>query len=50
MEEKIYFIIGKKSLKEIESYYKNTRFCENDVEFVNSIVSYSKNLPNPFSF
>lgn len=48
-EEKSISLLEKNLLKEIESYYKNTRFCENDVEFVNSIVSYSKNLPNPFS-
>lgn len=48
-EEKSVSLLEKNLLKEIESYYKNTRFCENDVEFVNSIVSYSKNLPNPFS-
>ncbi|MGE4382933.1 MAG: hypothetical protein AB7D41_06995 [Arcobacter sp.] len=48
-EEKSISLLEKNLLKEIESYYKNIRFCENDVEFVNSIVSYSKNLPNPFS-
>ncbi len=48
-EEKSISLLERNLLKEIESYYKNTRFCENDVEFVNSIVSYSKNLPNPFS-
>lgn len=48
-EEKSISLLEKNLLKEIEIYYKNTRFCENDVEFVNSIVSYSKNLPNPFS-
>lgn len=48
-EEKSISLLEKNLLNEIESYYKNTRFCENDVEFVNSIVSYSKNLPNPFS-
>ncbi|MDY3204608.1 MAG: hypothetical protein RBR70_06020 [Arcobacter sp.] len=48
-EEKSVSLLEKNLLKEIENYYKKTRFCEKDVEFVNSIVSYSKNLPNPFS-
>lgn len=48
-EEKSISLLEKNLLKEIENYYKKTRFCEKDVEFVNSIVSYSKNLPNPFS-
>lgn len=43
------FLLEKNLLKEIETYYKTARFNENDVEFVNSIVSYSKNLSNPFS-
>lgn len=48
-EEKSIFLLEKNLFKEIENYYKTARFNENDVELVNSIVTYSKNLSNPFS-
>ncbi|MDY3200454.1 MAG: hypothetical protein RBQ84_05820 [Arcobacter sp.] len=48
-EEKSIFLLEKNLFKEIENYYKTARFNEDDVELVNSIVAYSKNLSNPFS-
>jgi len=48
-EEKSIFLLEKNLFKEIENYYKTARFNEDDVELVNSIVTYSKNLSNPFS-
>lgn len=45
-ENKSIEILDKNLFEEIENYYKNTKFSEKDIEFVNAIVSYSNGLSN----
>lgn len=45
-ENKAVEILDKNLFEEIENYYKNTKFSEKDIEFVNAIVSYSNGLSN----
>jgi hypothetical protein len=46
-EEKSESLLNENLLKEIENYYKNCDFKENDIKFVNSIVAYANTLSNP---
>ncbi|MDZ7817439.1 MAG: hypothetical protein U5K55_01990 [Aliarcobacter sp.] len=46
-EEKSKSLLDENLLKEIEAYYKNISFKENDIKYVNSIVSYANSLANP---
>lgn len=46
-EEKSKSLLNENLLKEIENYYKNCDFKENDIKFVNSIVAYANTLSNP---
>lgn len=48
-EEKSQKLLDENLMKEIEDYYKNIRFKENDTKYVNSIVSYASTLKNPQS-
>ena len=48
-EEKSQKLLDENLMKEIEDYYKNIRFKENDTKYVNSIVSYACTLKNPKS-
>ena len=48
-EEKSQKLLDENLMKEIEGYYKNIRFKENDTKYVNSIVSYASTLKNPQS-
>lgn len=48
-EEKSQKLLDENLMKEIEDYYKNIRFKENDTKYVNSIVSYANTLKNPQS-
>ena len=48
-EEKSQKLLDENLIKEIEDYYKNIRFKENDTKYVNSIVSYASTLKNPQS-
>lgn len=40
-EEKSTTLLNENLAKEIENYYKNSRFTQNDVEYVNAIVKYA---------
>ena len=46
-EEKSKTLLDESLLQEIKSYYQNANFKENDVKFVNSIVSYANSSKNP---
>jgi hypothetical protein len=48
-EDKSKSLLDENLLKEIESYYKNISFKENDLKYINSIVSYANTLSNPQS-
>jgi hypothetical protein len=48
-EDKSKSLLDENLLKEIESYYKNISFKENDIKYINSIVSYANTLSNPQS-
>jgi hypothetical protein len=48
-EDKSKSLLDDNLSKEIESYYKNISFKENDIKYINSIVSYANSLGNPQS-
>ena len=48
-EDKSKSLLDDNLSKEIESYYKNISFKENDIKYINSIVSYANTLSNPQS-
>lgn len=43
-EEKSATLLNENLTKEIENYYKNSRFTQEDVEYVNAIVKYANSL------
>jgi hypothetical protein len=46
-ENKSQKLLDENLIKEIESYYKNISFKENDIKYVNSIVAFANTLRNP---
>ena len=48
-ENKSRMLLDEDLIKEIENYYKNISFKENDIKYVNSIVTYANSLKNPES-
>lgn len=46
-EKKSQTLLSDNLIKEIENYYKNSSFKENDTKYVNSIVNYANSLSNP---
>jgi hypothetical protein len=46
-EDKSRILLDKNLIQEIENYYKNISFKENDIKYVNSIVAYANTLKNP---
>ena len=48
-ENKSRILLDEDLIKEIENYYKNISFKENDIKYVNSIVTYANSLKNPES-
>lgn len=46
-QEKSNSILDENLLQEIKNYHTQTRFNENDVKYINSIVSYAKETKNP---
>lgn len=46
-EEKSQILLNDNLIKEVQNYYKNINFKENDIKYVNSIVSYANSLVNP---
>ena len=48
-EEKSKSLLSENLLQEIKNYSENISFKENDIKYVNSIVSYAKGLENPQS-
>lgn len=48
-EEKSKSLLDEDLKNEIEKYYKNISFKENDTKYINSIVSYASTLKNPQS-
>ena len=46
-KEKSQTLLDENLIEEIENYYKNISFKENDIKYVNSIVAYANTLANP---